>query len=426
MRWLTMLTGSAPSSRRKPCARIRPAREPAQARAARTHAPDSGGPSCCTVLRAATRWRPWTGAKPSAAAIGASPCRRDRSARIRRCVRRHFPPACGCAACRARAASAMDFRRGPSSAVARHLRRNDGRDPRLGSTGLRCRSRPAAGGVRREAMTPPPAGWARARPSCAARQQAARPSGSRPNASPGSTASPCRSPGPVQEQGRELRNWWVEEMLGHRPAADRAHGAVLAQPLHLGVHEGAFPARAVPARTLCSASRRSAILATLLKSVARDPAMLIYLDGMRSVARQPQREFRPASSWSCSPWARVTTAKPDIKQSRARSFHRLVDRPRERPFHQPRPAARRPARRPSSARAAASAATRSSPSCSAIRAPPKPSSSKLWREFVSLRPDPAEVKAARRVVPQGLRAQAADARDPVVGSVPRFPPTAAP
>jgi uncharacterized protein (DUF1800 family) len=32
-------------------------------------------------------------------------------------------------------------------------------------------------------------------------------------------------------------------------------------------------------------------LATLLREVARDPAMLIYLDGMRSVARQPNENF---------------------------------------------------------------------------------------------------------------------------------------
>src|SRR5437660_11673476 len=31
--------------------------------------------------------------------------------------------------------------------------------------------------------------------------------------------------------------------------------------------------------------------ATLLKAVARDPAMLIYLDGVRSVARQPNENF---------------------------------------------------------------------------------------------------------------------------------------
>ena len=39
--------------------------------------------------------------------------------------------------------------------------------------------------------------------------------------------------------------------------------------------------------------RREALgnFATLLKDVARDPAMLIYLDGMRSVARQPNENF---------------------------------------------------------------------------------------------------------------------------------------
>ena len=49
----------------------------------------------------------------------------------------------------------------------------------------------------------------------------------------GVDGKPLQVARPVQEQGRELRNWWVEEMLVDRPAAGRAHDAVLARPLHL-------------------------------------------------------------------------------------------------------------------------------------------------------------------------------------------------
>jgi uncharacterized protein (DUF1800 family) len=95
---------------------------------------------------------------------------------------------------------------------------------------------------------------------------------------------------PVQEQGRELRNWWVEEMLAtDQPLTERM---VLFWHNHftssfMKVH---YP----PALFRQNALFRSHALgnfATLLREVARDPAMLIYLDGMRSVARQPNENF---------------------------------------------------------------------------------------------------------------------------------------
>ena len=63
---------------------------------------------------------------------------------------------------------------------------------------------------------------------------------------------------PVQEQGRELRNWWVEEMLAtDQPLTERM---VLFWHNHFtsSFQKVALPAGAVCGRTRCSAARRSA------------------------------------------------------------------------------------------------------------------------------------------------------------------------
>jgi len=95
---------------------------------------------------------------------------------------------------------------------------------------------------------------------------------------------------PVQEQGRELGNWWIEEMLvTDQPLVERM---VLFWHNHF---TSAFQKVRYPAALLRQNAlfRHQALgnFATLLKDVARDPAMLIYLDGMRSVARQPNENF---------------------------------------------------------------------------------------------------------------------------------------
>lgn len=95
---------------------------------------------------------------------------------------------------------------------------------------------------------------------------------------------------PVQEQGRELKNWWIEEMLAtDQPLVERMvlfwHGHFTSSLLKVRYPAALFRQNAL--------FRREALgnYATLLKEVARDPAMLIYLDGMRSVARQPNENF---------------------------------------------------------------------------------------------------------------------------------------
>ncbi len=95
---------------------------------------------------------------------------------------------------------------------------------------------------------------------------------------------------PVQEQARELRAWWVEEML----ATDQPLVEKMTLFWHNHFTSAVQKVRYVPSlywqNTLF---RREALgnFATLLKAVARDPAMLIYLDGVRSVARQPNENF---------------------------------------------------------------------------------------------------------------------------------------
>jgi uncharacterized protein (DUF1800 family) len=138
---------------------------------------------------------------------------------------------------------------------------------------------------RREAMTPAP-DWIGLGPAELRRRQQAAES-ERKQGVDGKKLDVVR---PVQEQGRELKNWWVGEMI----ATDQP----LVERMTLFWH-GHFTSSLMKVRYPGSLFRQNALFrrealgnyATLLKSVARDPAMLIYLDGMRSVARQPNENF---------------------------------------------------------------------------------------------------------------------------------------
>jgi uncharacterized protein (DUF1800 family) len=139
--------------------------------------------------------------------------------------------------------------------------------------------------VRRQALTPAPA-WIGMGPAEVRRaQQTAE--AARREAPEGRRADVVR---PVQEQGRELKIWWVEEMLASdQPLVERMvwfwHGHFTSS-----LQKVRYPAALYRQNALF---RREALgnYATLLEEVARDPAMLIYLDGMRSVARQPNENF---------------------------------------------------------------------------------------------------------------------------------------
>ena len=94
----------------------------------------------------------------------------------------------------------------------------------------------------------------------------------------------------VREQAHELRSWWIEEMLAtDQPLVER-----MALFWHNHFTSSLQKVRYAPAMFRQNALfRREAFgnFARLLKEVARDPAMLIYLDGVRSAARQPNENF---------------------------------------------------------------------------------------------------------------------------------------
>jgi uncharacterized protein (DUF1800 family) len=155
-------------------------------------------------------------------------------------------------------------------------------------------------GVRRDAVTPPP-GWLNEGPAELRRQQQsaqaqnaqaqnAQAQNAQAQRKPGTDGKPLKVTQPVQEQGRELRNWWVEEML--------VTGQPLTERMVLFWHNH-FTSSFQKVRYAPALFRQNALFrreatgnfATLLRDVARDPAMLIYLDGMRSVARQPNENF---------------------------------------------------------------------------------------------------------------------------------------
>jgi uncharacterized protein (DUF1800 family) len=92
------------------------------------------------------------------------------------------------------------------------------------------------------------------------------------------------------EQARQLCTWWVEEMLvTDQPLVERMtlfwhnHFTSSLDKVHY----------APMLHRQNALFRREAFgnFARLLKAVARDPAMLIYLDGAESVARQPNENF---------------------------------------------------------------------------------------------------------------------------------------
>ena len=105
----------------------------------------------------------------------------------------------------------------------------------------------------------------------------------------GVDGKPLKITRPVQEQARELRNWWVEEMLvTDQPLVER-----MTLFWHNHFTSSLAKVRYVPALYRQNELfRREAFgnFARLLKAVARDPAMLIYLDGVGSVARQPNEK----------------------------------------------------------------------------------------------------------------------------------------
>ncbi|WIM13156.1 MAG: putative SIGNAL PEPTIDE PROTEIN [Enhydrobacter sp.] len=94
----------------------------------------------------------------------------------------------------------------------------------------------------------------------------------------------------VRAHGQELRSWWIGEMLAtNQPLVEK-----MTLFWHNHFTSSIQKVRYVPALYRQNVLfRREALgnFATLLKAVARDPAMLIYLDGVRNMARQPNENF---------------------------------------------------------------------------------------------------------------------------------------
>lgn len=133
------------------------------------------------------------------------------------------------------------------------------------------------------ALTPAPAWITQSLAELAVAQKAAR-------EVKGVDGKPLNIVRPAQEQARELRNWWVEEMLvTDQPLVERM---TLFWHNHFtsSLEKVNFTASMYRQNELF---RREALgnFGRLLKAVTRDPAMLIYLDGVRSVARHPNENF---------------------------------------------------------------------------------------------------------------------------------------
>ena len=185
----------------------------------------------------------------------------------------------------ARAASAMGFdearhllARTSFGATLAEIRALEARDYTAAIDGLLANPR-------REAITPAP-GWIGMGPEELQRLQKA----AQAQRKQGLDGKNLEVMLPVREQGRELKNWWVEEMLTtDQPLVER---------MTLFWH-GHFTSSLMKVRHPSSLFRQNALFrrealgnyATLLRVVARDPAMLIYLDGRGSVARQPNENF---------------------------------------------------------------------------------------------------------------------------------------
>jgi uncharacterized protein (DUF1800 family) len=134
-----------------------------------------------------------------------------------------------------------------------------------------------------QAATPAP-NWVNESPALVRQQQQAA------QAKKGVDGKLLKNAQPIQEQARELRNWWVSEMLvTDQPLVER-----MTLFWHNHFTSSLQKVRFAPSlywQNVLFRHEAFGNFATLLKGVARDPAMLIYLDGVRSVPSQPNENF---------------------------------------------------------------------------------------------------------------------------------------
>jgi len=103
------------------------------------------------------------------------------------------------------------------------------------------------------------------------------------------TAPPDWALASEEQLGRALCHWWIEEMLAtDQPLVERM---TLFWHNHFTSSLDKVPAPALYRQNTLFRREAFGNFAWLLKAVARDPAMLIYLDGALSAARQPNENF---------------------------------------------------------------------------------------------------------------------------------------
>ncbi|HSI01105.1 MAG TPA: DUF1800 domain-containing protein, partial [Reyranella sp.] len=242
-----------------------------------------------------------------------------------------------------------------------------------------------------DALTPAPA-WVTEGPAeLRAAQQAA-------NANKGVDGKPLNPAArPVQEQARQLRNWWVEEMLvTDQPLVER-----MTLFWHNHFTSSLEKVRYAPAMYRQNELfRREAFgnFGRLLRAVAADPAMLIYLDGVRSVARQPNENFAREllelftlgeghySEADIQSAARAFTGGSIDRDTGMFRFNEQAHDPGEKTF------------------LGQSGRFNGEDIVAILLKQPRTAElvvEKLWREFVSLRPDPVEVKRLAAVLRGG-------------------------
>ncbi|MGE5149741.1 MAG: DUF1800 domain-containing protein, partial [Rhodospirillaceae bacterium] len=193
------------------------------------------------------------------------------------------------------------------------------------------------------------------------------------------TAQPAGALQSPEEQGRALCAWWIEEMLvTDQPLVERMtlfwHG-------HFTSSLDKVPAPALRGQNALLRHEAFGNFARLLKAVARDPAMLIYLDGAQSVARQPNENFAREllelftlgeghySEADVKTAARAFAGDGGQKTFLGRTGYFDGDALLDIVLSHPRTAER---------------------VCE-----------KLWREFVSLTPDPAEIRRPAAILRDG-------------------------
>jgi len=202
---------------------------------------------------------------------------------------------------------------------------------------------------------------------------------------------------PVQEQARELRNWWVEEMLvTDQPLVER-----MTLFWHNHFTSSLEKVKYRPAMYRQNELfRREALgnFGRLLKAVACDPAMLIYLDGARSVARQPNENFAREllelftlgeghySEADIKNAARAFTGWSVDRKTGAFRVNEQAHDPGEKTF------------------LGQTGRFTGDDIVAILLKQPRAAElvvEKLWREFVSLRPDPVEVKRLAAILRSG-------------------------